>query len=90
MLDLFYFLKRQLSFMLATVAAVATVATAAAADDDDEDEIVVSVEKLVLLHGGVTAAHIRATIRSWCGMLLLNQEFFEGPTVDATDGDEDE
>ena len=59
-------------------------------DDDDEDEIVVSVEKLVLLHGGVTAAHIRATIRSWCGMLLLNQEFFEGPTVDATYDDEPE
>ena len=51
-------------------------------DSDDCDEIAVEVEKLVLLHGGVTAAHIRAMIRLWCGMLLSNQEFFEGPTVD--------
>ena len=59
-------------------------------DSDDEDEVIVEVEKMVLLHGGVTVAHIRAIIRLWCGMLLSNQEFFEGPTVDATDGDEPE
>ena len=59
-------------------------------DNDEYDEIAIEVEKLVLLQGGVTAAHIRVLIRLWCGMLLTNQEFFEGPTVDATDGDEPE
>ena len=59
-------------------------------DNDEYDEIVIEVEKLVLLQGGVTAAHIRVLIRLWCGMLLTNQEFFEGPTVDVTDGDEPE
>ena len=59
-------------------------------DSDDEDVVIIEVEKLVLLEGGVTDKHIKATIRLWCGMLLLNEEFFEGPTVDATDGDEDE
>ena len=57
-------------------------------DNDEYDEIVIEVEKLVLLQGGVTAAHIRVLIRLWCGMLLTNQEFFEGPTVDASDGSE--
>lgn len=57
-------------------------------ENDDEDEMVVEVEKLVLLQGGVTAAHIRAIIRLWCGMLLSNQEFFEGPTVESADGEE--
>ena len=59
-------------------------------DNDEYDEIAIEVEKWVLLQGGVTAAHIRVLIRLWCGMLLSNQEFFEGPTVDATDGDEPE
>ena len=70
--------------------ASATPVTLQMDENDDHDEIAVEVEKLVLLHGGVTDAHIRATIRLWCGMLLSNQEFFEGPTVDATDGDEPE
>ena len=54
-------------------------------DNDEYDEIAIEVEKLVLLQGGVTAAHIRVLIRLWCGMLLSNQEFFEGPTVENAD-----
>ena len=57
-------------------------------DNDEYDEIAIEVEKLVLLQGGVTAAHIRVLIRLWCGMLLSNQEFFEGPTIESADGDE--
>ena len=57
-------------------------------DNDEYDEIAIDVEKLVLLQGGVTTAHIRVLIRLWCGMLLSNQEFFEGPAVDAPDGSE--
>ena len=58
--------------------------------NDEHDEIAIEVEKLVLLQGGVTVAHIRVIIRLWCGMLLTNQEFFEGPTIEATDGEEPE
>ena len=57
-------------------------------DNDEYDEIAIEVEKLVLLQGGVTAAHIRVLIRLWCGMLLTNQEFFEGPTIESADGEE--
>ena len=60
-------------------------------DGNDEDDCqIIEVEKLVLLQGGVTDKHLEATIKLWCGMLMHAQELFEGPTVDATDGDDPE
>lgn len=60
-------------------------------DGNDEDDCqIIEVEKLVLLQGGVTDKHLEATIKLWCGMLMHAEELFEGPTVDATDGDDDE
>ncbi len=60
-------------------------------DGNDEDDCqIIEVEKLVLLQGGVTDKHLEATIKLWTGMLMHAKELFEGPTVDATDGDDDE
>ena len=59
-------------------------------DSDEEDVVIIEVEKLVLFCGGVTDQHIEQVIKLWCGMLMHAEELFEGPTVEATDGDEDE
>ena len=58
--------------------------------NDEDDCQIIEVEKLVLLQGGVTDKHLEATIKLWCGMLMHAQELFEGPTVEATDGEDDE
>ena len=42
----------------------------------------------MILTGGVTDKHLEATIRLWTGMLIHAEQLFEGPTVEATDGDE--
>ena len=47
-------------------------------NNDEYDELAIEVEKLVLLQGGVTAAHIRVLIRLWCGMLMFAEQLFEG------------
>jgi len=57
--------------------------------DDDDDCQIIEVEKLVLLQGGVTDEHLEATIKLWTGMLMFAEQLFEGPTVEATDGDDD-
>ena len=59
-------------------------------DGDDEDDYqIIEVEKLVLLQGGVTDEHLEATIKLWTGMLMHAEQLFEGPTIEATDGDDD-
>ena len=59
-------------------------------DDSDEDDYqIIEVEKLVLLQGGVTDEHLEATIKLWTGMLMFAEQLFEGPTVEASDGDDD-
>ena len=59
-------------------------------DGDDEDDCqIIEVEKLVLLEGGVTDKHLEVTIKLWTGMLMHAEQLFEGPTVEATDGDDD-
>ena len=57
--------------------------------NDEEDGLIIEVEKLVLLQGGVTDKHLEATIKLWTGMLMHAEELFEGPTVEATDSDDD-
>ncbi len=42
------------------------------------------------LCGGVTDQHIEQVIKLWCGVLTHAKELFEGPIVEAADGDEDE
>ena len=37
-----------------------------------------------------TDQHIEQVIKLWCGMLTHAKELFEGPTVEATDGDEND
>ena len=60
-------------------------------DGNDEDDCqIIEVEKLVILKGGVTDKHLEATISLWTGMLIHAEQLFEGPTVEATDGDEPE
>ena len=58
--------------------------------NDEDDRQIIEVEKLVILEGGVTDKHLEATINLWIGMLIRAEELFLGPTVEATDGDEDE
>ena len=59
-------------------------------DGNDEDDCqIIEVEKLVLLEGGVTDKHLEKTIKLWTGMLMFAEQLFEGPTVEATDGDDD-
>ncbi len=59
-------------------------------DGDDEDDCqIIEVEKLVLLEGGVTDIHLEKTLKLWTGMLMFAEQLFEGPTVEATDGDDD-
>jgi hypothetical protein len=59
-------------------------------DGDDEDDYqIIEVEKLVFLRGGVTDKHLEATIKLWTGMLMFAEQLFEGPTVEATDGDDE-
>ncbi len=58
--------------------------------NDEDDRQIIEVEKLVILEGGVTDEHLEATINLWIGMLMQAEELFLGPTVEATDGDEDE
>jgi hypothetical protein len=41
------------------------------------------------LQGGVTDEHLEATIKLWTGMLMFAAQLFEGPTVEATDSDDD-
>jgi hypothetical protein len=58
-------------------------------DGDDEDDYqIIEVEKLVFLRGGVTDKHLEATIKLWTGMLMHAEQLFEGPTVEASDGDD--
>jgi len=60
-------------------------------DGNDADDCqIIEVEKLVFLQGGVTDEHLGATIKLWCGMLMFAEQLFEGPTVEATDGDDPE
>ena len=58
--------------------------------NDDDDCQIIEVEKLVLLEGGVTDKHLEATIKLWSGMLMYAEQLFEGPTIEAADGDEPE
>ena len=70
--------------------ASAVPTTIEAEDGNDEDDCqIIEVEKLVLLAGGVTDKHLEATIKLWTGMLMYAEQLFEGPTVEATDGDDD-
>lgn len=59
-------------------------------DLDEESNVVIAIRKQVSLEGGVSQDFLRSTIRLWGGMLLSNEGLFEGPTVEATDGDDDE
>ena len=59
-------------------------------DLDEESNVVIAIRKQVSLEGGVSQDFLRSTIRLWGGMLLSNEGFFEGPTVEAADGDDDE
>ena len=71
--------------------ASAVPSTVESEDGNDEDDCqIIEVEKLVIITGGVTDKHLEATIRLWTGMLIHAERLFEGPTVEATEGDEDE
>jgi len=61
-------------------------------DDDDLDEecnVVIAIRRQVSIKGGVSKDFLRSTIRLWGGMLLGTEGFFEGPPVEATDGDDE-
>ena len=57
---------------------------------DQEEQTIVAIERAVMLCGGVTRDHIISTLQMWETILTYAQIFFEGPTVEAADGDEDE
>ena len=58
-------------------------------DLDEESNVVIAIRKQVSLEGGVSHDFLRSTIKLWGGMLLSSEGFFEGPTVEAADGDDD-
>ena len=55
--------------------------------DDDTSAIIVSIRKEVSIEAGVSQEFLGSTIELWAGMLLSTVGFFEGPTVDAEDGE---
>ena len=57
-------------------------------DDSETSEIVIAIRKQVSIEAGVSQDFLGSTLRLWGGMLLSNQGFFEGPTVESADGDE--
>jgi len=62
-------------------------------EDDDlngESNVAIAIRKRVSLEGGVSNDFLRSEIRLWGGMLLSTEGFFEGPPVEATDGDNEE
>jgi len=58
--------------------------------DDNDSNVVIAIRRQVWLEGGVSKEFLRSTIRFWGGMLLSTEGFFEGPPVEATDGDDEE
>ena len=56
--------------------------------DDDTSDLVIAIRKQVSIEAGVSQDFLGSTLRLWGGMLLSNQGFFEGPTVESADGDE--
>ena len=59
-------------------------------DLDEESNVVIAIRRQVSIEGGVSKDFLRSTIRLWGGMLLSTEGFFEGPPVEATDGDNEE
>ena len=62
-------------------------------ENDTEDalsDFVIAIKRDVSLDGGVTNEFVKRTIEVWVDMLLSTQGFFEGPTVEANDGDDRE
>ena len=59
-------------------------------DGDDESDLVIAIRKQVSIEAGVSQDFLASTIRLWSGMLLSSVGFFEGPTVESSDGDEPE
>jgi len=59
-------------------------------DLDEESNVAIAIRKRVSLEGGVSNDFLRSEIRLWGGMLLSTEGFFEGPPVEATDGDNEE
>jgi len=57
--------------------------------NDEEDCQIIKVEKLVVLEGDVTDKHLEKTIKLWTGMLMHAEQLFDGPTVDANDGEDE-
>ena len=57
-------------------------------EDHDTSDFVVAIKKMFSIDGGVTSEYVKNTIELWAGMLLHPVCFFEGPTVESTDGDE--
>ena len=57
---------------------------------DHDEQTIVAIERAVMLCGGVTRDHIISTLHMWETILTYAQIFFEGPTVEAADGDEAE
>ena len=58
--------------------------------EDDSSDFVIAIKRDVSLDGGVTNEFVKRTIEVWVDMLLSTQGFFEGPTVEAIDGDDTE
>ena len=55
--------------------------------DDNTSDIVIAIRKQVSIEAGVSQEFLGSTIELWAGMLLSTVGFFEGPTVDAEDGE---
>ena len=56
--------------------------------DDDASDLVIAIRKQVSIEAGVSEEFLGSTLKLWGGMLLNSVGFFEGPAVDAPDGDE--
>ena len=56
--------------------------------EDDASDFVIAIKRDVSLDGGVTKEFVKRTIEVWVDILLSTQGFFEGPPVDAEDGDD--
>ena len=52
-------------------------------NNDADDVVIIEVEKLVLLKGGVTDEHIKEIIQLWTGMLMHAEELFEGAPAES-------
>ena len=57
-------------------------------DTDDTSDLVIAIRKQVSIEAGVSQEFLGSTLKLWGGMLLNSVGFFEGPAVDAPDGDE--